>query len=135
MKQHKTFKRNILDINTPVGVGVSLPLNGPAVFNSTYSTKDQIKTNLLNLILTEKGERINEPYFGLGLKKLIFEQSIEKEPLLESINNQLELFLPEITIVDVIINNNQKENTVNVNIIYSIDLTEINQNLQVNFNY
>ena len=109
MKQHKTFKRNILDINTPVGVGVSLPLNGPAVFNSTYSTKDQIKTNLLNLILTEKGERINEPYFGLGLKKLIFEQSIEKEPLLESINNQLELFLPEIT--------------------------EINQNLQVNFNY
>jgi phage baseplate assembly protein W len=135
MKQHRTFKRNILDINTPVGVGVSLPLDGPAVFNSTYSTKDQIKSNLLNILLTEKGERINEPTFGVGLRKLLFSQNIEKEALLDNINDQLSSFLPEITIQDLKIKDNQKENTVNINVIYVIDLTNITQNLQVNFNY
>ena len=49
---------NPLDLETNRAIGVSLPFNGEGVFNSTYTSKDQIKTNILSVILTEQGERI-----------------------------------------------------------------------------
>ena len=67
-----------LDISkNVVTIGVALPLNSNNIFQGTPTTREQIKTNLLNLILTEKGERINHPNYGLGVKSLLFEQSIE----------------------------------------------------------
>ena len=39
-------------------IGFGFPLNAPAVFNPTYQTKDQIKANLINYILTNRGERV-----------------------------------------------------------------------------
>ena len=65
---------NPLDLQGNIAIGVSLPFNGPAgPFNSTYSTKDQIKSNLINLLLTNKGERIMNPEFGADLGKALFE--------------------------------------------------------------
>ena len=43
------------------------------MFNSTFSTKDQIKSNLINLLLTYKGERVENPEFGADLPRLLFE--------------------------------------------------------------
>jgi hypothetical protein len=37
-----------IDTKPSVAVGIGLPFNGPAVFNSTYLTKDAIKANLIN---------------------------------------------------------------------------------------
>ena len=36
------------DTRARVAIGVDLPLNGNAVFNSNYQTKDAIKNNLIN---------------------------------------------------------------------------------------
>ena len=41
-------------VNTAIGVG--LPFNAPGVFNSIYSTREQIKFNLI--------ERNDQPRFG-----------------------------------------------------------------------
>ena len=69
-------------------IGVSLPFTGNAVFNSTYTTKDQIRNNLINYFLTNKGERLQDPNFGTNLSSYIFEsitantlQSLEESVL------------------------------------------------------
>ena len=49
------------DLDKNKAVGISLPFNAGGVFRSTYATKDQIKSNLINLLLTYKGERIENP--------------------------------------------------------------------------
>ena len=38
-----------LDLQPRKAIGVSLPFSAPAVFKSTYQSKDAIKTNLINL--------------------------------------------------------------------------------------
>ena len=43
-----------IDTKPSVAIGIGLPFNGNAVFNSTYLTKDAIKSNLLNYFLTNQ---------------------------------------------------------------------------------
>ena len=62
-----------LDLQPRKAIGVSLPLSGKAVFNSTYQTKDAIKTNIINYFLTGVGERYLNPTFGAPLRNLLFE--------------------------------------------------------------
>ena len=44
----QTIQVNPLDLQGNIAIGVSLPFNGPGVFNSTYTTKNQVKSNLVN---------------------------------------------------------------------------------------
>ena len=109
-----------LDLTPSTGVGVSLPFNGPGVFNTNYTTQDQTKSNLINLVLTEPGERVYKPFFGVGLNSLLFEQNIDKDTLqlrIEEAISQDEK-LSQITISDIIINRDPNTNTVNVSIEY-----------------
>ena len=69
-------RRNPLDINNDITIGVALPLDETNMFKGTETTTEQSKTNLLSLLLTYPGERINLPLYGIGLKKLIFETNI-----------------------------------------------------------
>ena len=50
----QTIRVNPLDLQKNIVIGVSLPFNAKGVFNKTYSTKEQIKSNLINLLLTDK---------------------------------------------------------------------------------
>jgi phage baseplate assembly protein W len=54
-------------------LGFSFPLSGRAVFNPTYTTKEVIRTNLINWLLTNKGERVMRPNFGANLRDFIGE--------------------------------------------------------------
>ena len=56
-------------------VGLSLPLkNGDGgFFEQNLTTFDQARSNLKNLLLTKKGERVLQPNFGSGLQDLLFE--------------------------------------------------------------
>tara|TARA_R110000803_G_C11776929_1_gene296066 strand:- start:28 stop:543 length:516 start_codon:yes stop_codon:yes gene_type:complete len=58
---------DVLDLNPSTGVGIGIPFNGPTGINTTYTTQDAIKSNLLNFILTGKRERVMNPGFGCGL--------------------------------------------------------------------
>ena len=55
-------------------IGFSLPFTGEAVFNPTYTTKDQMRSNIINYFLTNKGERIFNPSFGANLREKLFSQ-------------------------------------------------------------
>ena len=109
---------NPLDINKNVTIGVAFPLDEVNMFNGTQTVRDQIKSNLINLLLTEQGERVNEPDFGVGLKNILFEQNINKEELEEKINFQINFFIPEISLISVSVGSIDDENKVYLTIAY-----------------
>ena len=111
-----------LDINKNVTIGVAFPLNNVNMFKGTQTLKEQVKSNLINLLLTEQGERVNEPNFGVGLKRLLFEQNINKENLEEKINFQIGFYIPEITLMSVSVGSIDNENKVYLTISYRFNL-------------
>ena len=111
--ERRNIKINPLDLpqNDKVAVGVTFPFDGPAVFNSSYTTKEQVKSNLINLLLTTPGERLMNPTFGVGIRNLLFEQVIEKELIKNRIIDGAQLNIPEIEIVDLFIKRENQETT------------------------
>jgi phage baseplate assembly protein W len=122
---------NPVDLNPNIAVGVNLPFNGSAVFTSNYQTKDSIKNNLINFFLTNPGERPLNPTFGGGLRAFIFEQ-IEEDNLnglKENINFQLENVFPNIIVSSLNILKNNDNNSITVQLKYSVANSNINDNL------
>ena len=95
---------NPIDLQQNVAIGVRFPFNAEGVFFPTYTTAEQVKSNLLSVLLTEPGERVFQPNFGVGLRQQLFEPSINKEELSFNIKQQIAIHVPEIELVDVIIN-------------------------------
>ncbi len=127
---------NPLDANkNVVTIGVALPLNPNNIFQGTPTTKEQVKTNLLNLILTEKGERLMHPNYGLGVKNLLFEQNIEIEQLKEEVHTQIMFYIPEINLIDTEITTSEDQHTIQIKIIYNIrDDAGLPEAIQININ-
>jgi phage baseplate assembly protein W len=119
------------DLDKNRAIGVSIPFNAGGVFNQTYSTKDQIKSNLINLLLTYKGERIENPEFGADLPRLLFEPLTEN--LYPRIRNQIisnvNVYIPEITILDIEITPNIDYNLINININYKLKISGQQDNI------
>ena len=90
---------NPLDINRNVTIGVAFPLDEVNIFKGTETVREQVKSNLINVLLTEPGERVNEPNFGVGLKKILFEQQLNREEIEEKINFQINFYIPEIQLI------------------------------------
>jgi|TARA_R110000851_G_scaffold32430_2_gene87146 phage baseplate assembly protein W len=127
-------KINPLSINSNISIGVAFPLDDVNLFSGTQTVKEQVKSNLLNLLLTEKGERINQPDFGIGLKNLLFEQNIDEDNLSESITNQMGIFIPEISLLDTKVELIADENLLYIKITYQYNLDGSDDSIQLNFN-
>lgn len=122
-------------VNTAIGVG--LPFNAPGVFNSIYSTREQIKFNVVNLVLTSKGERIENPNFGTTLRSQLFGQMTEDtlDSVREDIINSIALYIPEVAVrnIELLIEPNESSNTLLVKITYVILISGETDNITVNF--
>ena len=127
-------RKNILDINEDVTIGVAFPLNEVNLFKGTKTTHEQTKANLLNLIMTNQGERINLPNYGVGIRKLLFEQKINIDILKEKIQNQTAFYIPNITVLNVETSLSEEEETVFISISYKSNLDGSMDNIQLNFN-
>ena len=125
---------NPLSINGNVSIGVAFPLDDVNLFSGTQTVKEQVKSNLLNLLLTIPGERINQPNFGIGLKNLLFEQGIDKDALHETINQQIQIYIPEIDILETKIQPVEDENLLYISISYRFNLDGTDDSIQINFN-
>ena len=123
-----------LDINKNVTIGVAFPLDNVNMFKGTQTLKEQVKSNLINLLLTEPGERVNEPNFGVGLKNLLFEPNLDVEILKEKINTQIEFYIPSISLSGVDVNSIEDEYKLFIIISYSFNLDGSSDAIQLNFN-
>tara|TARA_Y100000385_G_scaffold281794_1_gene335202 strand:+ start:49 stop:456 length:408 start_codon:yes stop_codon:yes gene_type:complete len=125
---------NPLDINKNVTIGVSFPLNEVNLFKGTKKIKEQIKTNLINLLLTEPGERLYIPNYGIGLKGLLFEPNIDQENLNSKINQQINFYIPEISLINTQVNFVEDKHKLFITISYRSNLDGSNDAIQLNFN-
>jgi phage baseplate assembly protein W len=131
----QTIRVNPLDLQKNIAIGVSLPFNASGVFNSTYTTKDQIKSNLINLLLTSKGERVMNPNFGCDLKKFLFEGITDNnvDTLRNDILSSISLYIPEITITNITLSPNIDNNLVGLTIDYRLNISNSPDQVTVQF--
>ena len=111
-----------IDQTPSVAVGYGFPLNGPAVFIPTYTTREQTRANLLNYLLTNKGERVFNPLFGGDLRNLLFEGIIDstQDELLLMIQDQIGQYFPTVRIEEIKFENQVDRNVVNFIMTYQI---------------
>jgi phage baseplate assembly protein W len=126
---------NPLDLQPRKAVGVSLPFSSKAVFNSTYTTKDALKSNLINYFLTEKGERFLNPNFGAGLRALLFEQITQdtREEIQYVISQGIAQWFPNVVVTKTDIIVSPDTHVVSIYIQYQVSQTNIQDDLVINF--
>ncbi len=87
-------------------VGVTLPLRkgNNGYFEVSYTTKDQIKSNIKSLLLTQKGERLMQPTFGSNLQRALFEQNSNNlDAFIEdTIMEAIDTWMPYVTIESIV---------------------------------
>ena len=127
------IRKNPLDLNKNVKIGVAFPLDETNIFNSTETLIDQAKANLLNLLLTAPGERVHLPKFGIGLKKLLFEQKLDIITLRENIIKQAAFYVPNIQVTNVRTALNQSQSTLFVSVTFRSLLDGKMDAVQLNF--
>jgi phage baseplate assembly protein W len=127
---------NPLDLQGNIAIGVSLPFDGPAgPFNKTYSTADQTKYNLINLLLTNKGERVFNPEFGTDLRKALFEAEVEDtySYIQELITNSTGLFVPEVQVTEIQFSPDENNNSISITVKYKLRISGNSDEITVQF--
>jgi len=85
--------------------GITLPVQrgSTGMFRQAFSSFEQAKANLKNLLMTSKGERILQPNFGTGLHSLLFEQADDNlaENIEKVITSSVSFWLPYINIDEI----------------------------------
>ncbi len=109
-------------------IGIQIPMTNSqyGYFNPSTITFDQIKTNIRNLVLTNKGERYMHPDFGCDIYRILFEPiMIEdiKEKIKINITKQMNFWLPHVIIDDIQINmstENTDKNIVKISLYFLV---------------
>jgi len=127
---------NVLDLKPSTGIGVSLPFNNPAVFETVYNTKDQIKYNLINFLLTDPRERIFNPSFGAGIRQQLFQQiTTETTDSLDAlIRNGIERYFPNVVITALSFGGDPDQNLLTISFSYTIKNTRESDNIILSIN-
>lgn len=112
-------------------IGITLPIQiGNTAFNQSFITADQIKSNIKNLLLTKKFERLMQPEFGSGIQELLFNMNDElfADNLENTIVDTLSKWLPFVNVETINIqqpNDYKDNNKVEVSVSFRISDTQI----------
>lgn len=127
---------NVLDLRPSVGVGVALPFNTPAVFQTVYTTKEQLKYNIINFLLTNKRERIFNPNFGASIRDKVFEQITTDtiDSLDTQIRTGIQQYFSNVVITSLTFGGNPDENLLTIQFSYTIANTGESDNITISLN-
>jgi phage baseplate assembly protein W len=91
-------------------------------FKMNKTDKDAIRSDLLHLLLTNKGERLYLPDFGSDLKKYIFEpnDAITHDQIRDNLNDTIKLYIPNLLINDISFRNDDIEELIIVELTYTV---------------
>jgi phage baseplate assembly protein W len=120
------------DLQSAYAIGMKLPftptIGDPIGFNLAWTTNEAIQADIINLILTQKGERLGNPDFGTNLHALLFDPSTSEleTKVKEEIENALKEYTGRIGVKVHNISTERKDtagnisNTLKVGIKYSL---------------
>lgn len=105
-------------------LGLTLPLErGPTgYFSSTTDITAQLRSNLTNLLLTKKGERMLQPTFGCNIHSIIFEAQTDDglANVRASIQEAIARWMPFISLDDLEVTRKEDLNQVFVRMSFSL---------------
>lgn len=133
MAVRQIYRLNPQDFGQPKGIGISvLYSNNTSVFSTTTTTKAQIKSNLINYVLTNKGERLYDPNFGGDVRRAVFEANddLEFDDIATRLETEILQYVPNIILQSIIIKRDPDNNL--VNIIINYQLNQQNQQVVIN---
>ena len=124
-----------LDLVDSQGVGVYLPFESEAVFNQTFTTREALKTNLINYFLTGRGERYLNPNFGSPLRPLLFEQLTEDKvtQIRTVVERDLSIYFPQVGVIEMNVEGFPNTNMVQFALRYRVVDTPIEDELTIDF--
>jgi len=87
----------------PIGVKIPITMGNIGFFNQTFTSLEEAKSNLLNLLLTRRGERVMHPEFGTDIYNLLFSQITRdlKQKIEGEIRTAVETWIPYILLTEV----------------------------------
>jgi phage baseplate assembly protein W len=88
-----------------LGISINQTSNSNGVFAVNYTTLSQVKYNLINLILTKKGERVMQPEFGCDIWRILFEPIIEGQidaEIERTVTEAVNIWLPYINVDQIL---------------------------------
>jgi phage baseplate assembly protein W len=124
----------VLDRQPRKAVGLQIPYSSPSVFISNFQTKDALKTNIVNYLLTGNGERYFNISFGSGIKNLLFEPITDQtgDELEFKLKQELSINFPQISITQLIVEPDSNQNTIRIFFRYQILSTDIVDDVLLN---
>jgi phage baseplate assembly protein W len=124
-----------------LGIGINETSNTGGIFSKNFTTLTQAKSNLTNLIMTKKGERVAQPDFGCDIWKVLFEQIIDGEIDYEVervISEAVNIWLPYLEINEIIVDYNDEYKDANkfgVEINFSLKSNKnLSESVKINVN-
>jgi phage baseplate assembly protein W len=111
-------------------IGITLPIQiGNTAFNQSFITADQVKSNIKNLLLTKRFERLMQPEFGSGIQELLFNMNDEMfaDNLENTIVDTLSKWLPYVNVETINIqqsNEFKDNNKVEVSVSFRVSDTQ-----------
>lgn len=126
---------NPLDLKPSTAIGVSIPFSAPNVFTSVYTTQEQLKYNIINYLLTNKGERLFQPNFGANIRNQLFEQITPQaaDEVEGVIRAGVEAYFPTVIVQDLKVIPYGDTNSININFTYNITNTGQSDQISLNF--
>ncbi len=122
--------------------GCTFPLSyvggNDGFFPRASSVKEQAASNLKNLLLTQKGERVGQPTFGSDLPRLLFEQRTDdiSDSIDETIREAISNWLPYIEVSDIqTIFSDTRPNEVNVILEFLVTVDDPDSPETITFNF
>jgi phage baseplate assembly protein W len=124
-----------LDLQPNIGVGVGLPFTNGAVFNTTYTTREALKVNLINYFLTDENERFLNLEIGAGIRRLLFGQSVPdmQDMVEQKVRRGVDMWFPRVDITKLTTQVSQDTNTLTLYMQYRVKMTNIQDELLINF--
>lgn len=132
---YKISKIDPLDLQARKAVGVGLPFSIDGVFRSTYQTSEAIKTNLINFVLTGKGERYMNVGFGSNIRNYLFEQIEDgnMEAVEQTLRESIELNFPRVLIKKLKVLPDHDRNMIALQLDFTVKQTNIADSIAINF--
>ncbi len=118
--------------SSPIGIKIPLTRDERTGYTSLDTYPETVKQNLKNILLTNPGERVMEPLFGVGIRHKLFEQkgSATYAAIDSAIREQVRRYLPYLELQEISFKEDE-QNAVYIKIVYFITPLGTSDSLEV----